>query len=117
MHVGTLLPIRALIRATSFLPLFWALFFGSLGMQKSRKIEAEPARRPIWLAEGILEASGSTLGLIRALGRPFWEALGSPGQALGGILEATKLEARFVTKKKGSNEKASAGCAITVKGL
>ena len=90
MHVGTLLRTRALVRATRFLPLFLALFFGSFGMKKKAKIKQEPTRRPIWLSEGILEASGGTLGLIWALGKTVWEALGRPGEALGGILEAKK---------------------------
>ena len=90
MHVGTLLPTRALVRATRFLPLFFALFFGSFGVKKKPKIKPEPTRRPIWLSEGILEASGGTLGLIWALGKAVWEALGRPEEALGGILEAKK---------------------------
>ena len=88
MHVGTLLRTRALVRATRFLPLFFALFFGSFGVKKKAKIKQEPTRRPIWLSEGILEASGGTLGLIWTLGKPFWEGLGGPGEALGGILES-----------------------------
>ena len=75
--------------------------------QKGTQIRQEPQLAANWARQKAFwrPLAGSTLGFMWALEAPFWEALGSPGEALGGILEGKNRKQNLEGKMRASPDK------------